>query len=69
VRLAPFPYRDADRMVFPRIYDTRQEPEIWRQGYERWTDLQSPLADATVSEVRCAATCSSTTTFHLSRRR
>ena len=33
VLLAPFPYRDADRMVFPRIYDTRQGPEIGRQGY------------------------------------
>ena len=31
--LAPFPYRDADRMVFPRIYDTQQGPEIGRQGY------------------------------------
>ena len=33
VLLAPFPYRDADRMVFPRIYDTQQGPEIGRQGY------------------------------------
>jgi putative ABC transport system permease protein len=33
VMLAPFPYRDADRMVFPRIYDTQQGPEIGRQGY------------------------------------
>jgi len=33
VMLAPFPYRDAARMVFPRIYDTRQGPEIGRQGY------------------------------------
>ncbi len=33
VLLAPFPYRDADRMVFPRIYDTRQGPQIGRQGY------------------------------------
>jgi len=33
VMLAPFPYRDADRMVFPRIYDTQQGPQIGRQGY------------------------------------
>jgi predicted permease len=33
VMLAPFPYRNADRMVFPRIYDPRQGPEIGRQGY------------------------------------
>jgi predicted permease len=33
VLLAPFPYRDAARMVFPRVYDTRQGPEIGRQGY------------------------------------
>jgi putative ABC transport system permease protein len=33
VMLAPFPYRDADRMVFPRIYDTKQGPAIGRQGY------------------------------------
>ena len=26
VMLSPFPYRDADRMVFPRIYDPRQGP-------------------------------------------
>jgi hypothetical protein len=32
VMLAPFPYRDASRMVFPRIYDARQRPEIGRQG-------------------------------------
>jgi putative ABC transport system permease protein len=35
VLLAPFPYRDADRMVFPRIYDTRQGPTIGRQGYSQ----------------------------------
>jgi hypothetical protein len=33
VMLAPFPYQDADRMVFPRIYDTQQGPETGRQGY------------------------------------
>jgi predicted permease len=33
VLLAPFPYPDADRMVFPRIYDTEQGPAIGRQGY------------------------------------
>ena len=33
VMLAPFPYRDADRMVFPRIYDPQQGSEIGRQGY------------------------------------
>ena len=33
VLLAPFPYRDAERMVFPRIYNTQQGPEIGRQGY------------------------------------
>ncbi len=33
VMLAPFPYKDADRMVFPRIYDTQQGPETGRQGY------------------------------------
>jgi putative ABC transport system permease protein len=33
VMLAPFPYPDADRMVFPRIYDTQQGPETGRQGY------------------------------------
>jgi hypothetical protein len=33
VMLSPFPYRDADRMVFPRIYDPRQGPEVGRQGY------------------------------------
>jgi putative ABC transport system permease protein len=33
VLLAPFPYRDAERMVFPRVYDLQQGPEIGRQGY------------------------------------
>jgi putative ABC transport system permease protein len=33
VMLAPFPYQDAHRMVFPRIYDTQQGPTIGRQGY------------------------------------
>ena len=33
VMLAPFPYEGADRMVFPRIYDPQQGPEIGRQGY------------------------------------
>ena len=33
VMLAPFPYRGADRMVFPRIYDPQQGPAIGRQGY------------------------------------
>jgi predicted permease len=33
VMLSPFPYRDADRIVFPRIYDPQQGPEIGRQGY------------------------------------
>jgi putative ABC transport system permease protein len=33
VMVAPFPYRDAHRIVFPRIYDPRQGPEIGRQGY------------------------------------
>jgi putative ABC transport system permease protein len=33
VMLAPFPYRDAGRMVFPRIYDKQQGPDIGRQGY------------------------------------
>jgi putative ABC transport system permease protein len=33
VMLAPFPYRDADRMVFLRIYDLQQGPETGRQGY------------------------------------
>jgi putative ABC transport system permease protein len=33
VILAPFPYPHADRMVFPRIYDTQQGPQIGRQGY------------------------------------
>ena len=34
VVLAPFPYRDADRIVFPRIYDTQQGPAAGRQGYD-----------------------------------
>jgi predicted permease len=33
VLLAPFPYREAKRMVFPRIYDPGQGPQIGRQGY------------------------------------
>jgi putative ABC transport system permease protein len=33
VLLEPFPYRNAERMVFPRIYDSHQGPEIGRQGY------------------------------------
>jgi putative ABC transport system permease protein len=33
VTMSPFPYRDADRIVFPRIYDPKQGPEIGRQGY------------------------------------
>lgn len=33
VMLAPFPYQHADRLVFPRIYDLQQGPEIGRQGY------------------------------------
>lgn len=34
VLLAPFPYPDASRMVFPRIYNTQQSPEQARQGYK-----------------------------------
>jgi putative ABC transport system permease protein len=33
VVLSPFPYPNADRMVFPRVYDAQQGPEIGRQGY------------------------------------
>ena len=33
VMMSPFPYRDADRIVFPRIYDPQNGPEIGRQGY------------------------------------
>ena len=33
VVLAPFPYKDAGRMVFPRIHNTQQGPEGGRQGY------------------------------------
>jgi len=33
VMWAPFPYRDADRLVFVRIYDTQRGPSIGRQGY------------------------------------
>jgi putative ABC transport system permease protein len=33
VMLAPFPYQDAERIVFPRIYDPQRGPEIGRQGY------------------------------------
>ena len=33
VLLAPFPYADAGRMVFPRIHDTQRGQESGRQGY------------------------------------
>jgi hypothetical protein len=33
VLLAPFPYKDAHRMVNPRIYDTRQAPATGRGAY------------------------------------
>jgi predicted permease len=33
VLLEPFPYKDAGRMVFPRIHDTAQAEEQGRQGY------------------------------------
>ena len=33
VMWAPFPYRNADRMVFARTYDTQRGPSIGRQGY------------------------------------
>jgi putative ABC transport system permease protein len=33
VLLAPFPYADAGRMAFPRIYNPQQGREIGRQGY------------------------------------
>jgi putative ABC transport system permease protein len=34
VLLAPFPYRDADRIVFPRIYDPKEGRAAGRQGYD-----------------------------------
>jgi putative ABC transport system permease protein len=53
VMLAPFPYRDADRMVFPRIYDRQHGPEIGRQGYTAAEVLEfagsSHLFDATTA--------------------
>jgi putative ABC transport system permease protein len=53
VMLAPFPYRDADRMVFPRIYDTQQGPTIGRQGYSAAEVLEfvenNHVFDATTS--------------------
>jgi putative ABC transport system permease protein len=33
VLLEPFPYKDAGRMVFPRIHDTQRSQEGGRQGY------------------------------------
>ena len=33
VLLAPFPYRGADRMVFPRVQGARQSDQQGRQGY------------------------------------
>jgi predicted permease len=33
VMLAPFPYRSAERIVFPRLYDQQQGPQRGRQGY------------------------------------
>lgn len=33
VVLSPFPYKDAGRMVFPRIHNTQQSQESGRQGY------------------------------------
>jgi putative ABC transport system permease protein len=33
VLLAPFPYKDSDRMVFLRIQDSARDPEEGRQGY------------------------------------
>jgi len=33
ILLAPFPYPDAGRMVFPRIHNPEQGPESGRQGY------------------------------------
>jgi hypothetical protein len=33
VLLAPFPYKDAGRMVFPSIHDSTQPPQVGRQGY------------------------------------
>jgi putative ABC transport system permease protein len=33
VLLAPFPYKDAGRIVFPRIHDTTKTAEEGRQGY------------------------------------
>ena len=33
VVLSPFPYKDAGRMVFPRIHNTQQSEESGRQGY------------------------------------
>ena len=53
VMLAPFPYRDAHRMVFPRIYDPQQGPEIGRQGYSAAEALEfaesSHVFDATTA--------------------
>src|SRR4029450_2546508 len=53
VMLAPFPYRAADRMVFPRIYDPRRGPEIGRQGYSAPEVLEfiegSDVFDATTA--------------------
>ena len=33
VMLSPFPYKDARRMVFPRIHNTQQSQDGGRQGY------------------------------------
>ena len=61
VLLAPFPYRDADRMVFPRIYDTQQGPEIGRQGYSAAEVLEfvenNHVFDATTAAHRRARCC------------
>jgi predicted permease len=53
VMLAPFPYPEADRMVFPRIYDPQQGPEIGRQGFRAAEVLQ--FAEGNVFEATTAA--------------
>jgi putative ABC transport system permease protein len=56
VLLAPFPYRDAERMVFPRVYDLQQGPAIGRQGYSAAEVLEfvenNHIFDATTAASR-----------------
>ena len=55
VLLAPFPYKDAGRMVFPRIHNTQQSDEDGRQGYTTTEFLEIAQTNHVFDSITAAA--------------